>query len=56
MTLTTFVLLNGVLAACTVYALVLLLAHGIRSDREARRRQALRLASLAPHERDRIAA
>jgi len=56
MTLTTLIIVNAVLGAALVYALVHLLAQGVQADRGLRHTRALRLASLPREEREQIAA
>ena len=53
MTLTTLITTNAVLGAAAVYGLLLLLGHGIRSERADRHAVVERLHE---HESDRIAA
>jgi hypothetical protein len=53
MTLTTLITVNAILGAAVVYGLVLLLAHGIRTDRAA---APARVRALPRRDRDRIAA
>lgn len=56
MTLTTLILINAVLAAALVYALVHFLTHGIHADRRHRETRVAELSALPERVRDRIAA
>lgn len=56
MTLSTLILVNAVLAATLVYALVHFLTHGIHADRRHRVRRVAELSALPERVRDRIAA
>ena len=56
MTLTSLILMNTVLAAVLVYALVHFLIHAVHADRQHRATRVAELSALPVHVRDRIAA
>ena len=56
MTLTTFIIINAVLASTVVYALVNFLVHGVHADRRDRAGRVAELPALPEDARDRIAA